>query len=206
MTASWPACSSQPPAPAAFWAPFVETRHILPAELSAATSAQVRTAVVEALAAMSLVAGPSHTEVKLGPQGVSIVEINPRLAGGMIPELFRLSSGVDLLRSQLCFAGGRPVELPTTCAWFSGIQFLLADRHGVLTEVAGVTQALAVPGVRTVTVTAQVGQQVRPPTDAYDRLGFVIAQASSRAELIAILKQACGLVRLKVGQPAGVAR
>ncbi|MGW3471981.1 3-deoxy-7-phosphoheptulonate synthase [Saccharopolyspora sp. NPDC000995] len=180
---------------------FVESRHIVPADLPAAVAEEMAAAVRAALFAVSLEYGPSHTEVKLGPDGTAVVEINPRLAGGMIPELFRLGTGVDLLEAQVRFAAGAEFDLPESFEGYAGIQFLLPPEEGVLEEVTGVEQTTALPGVRAVTVTAKPGQRVAPPVDAYGRLGYVIATAATRGELVEILDRARALIgfRLRPG-------
>ncbi|MEU4833176.1 pyridoxal-phosphate dependent enzyme [Streptosporangium sp. NPDC023615] len=150
---------------------FVEHQHLFPARVDPSVAETVRAALI----ATGLTLGPSHTEVKLTAHGPAIVEINPRLAGGMIPELIRQVTGVDLLRQQLRAAAGLPVELEPLSHGQGGIRFLLAERAGRLERVEGVERALAVPGVTAVTVTAVPGQEIGPPRDAYGRLGHVIA-------------------------------
>lgn len=72
---------------------FVEAQHIVPAPLGDDLHEEVVVTVAKALTAMGIRRGPTHTEVKLTPSGPAAVEINPRLAGGMIPELLRLVTG-----------------------------------------------------------------------------------------------------------------
>ncbi|WP_033341470.1 pyridoxal-phosphate dependent enzyme [Catenuloplanes japonicus] len=157
---------------------FVETGHVFPAALDSQTAAQITRAVEGALTAVGLTWGASHTEVKWTPAGPVIIEINPRPAGGMIPELVRLVTGIDLVGEQLNAAAGRDLRLHGATDGCAGIRFLLAAHPGVLTTITGANDALRVPGVRAVTITATAGDEVRPPRDAYDRLGYVIATGS----------------------------
>ena len=173
---------------------FVEYRHVVPADLPADEAAALVDTVRSALSAAGPADGPSHTEIK----GGSIVEINPRLAGGMIPELFRLTTGVDPLAAQIRAAAGLDVTLPQSHHGYAGIQFLTAAEPGVLREVAGVADALAVPGVDRVTVTAREGQRVRPPRDAYDRIGHVIAIGDSQAAVLVALERAVAALTVLV--------
>nr|WP_277949925.1 3-deoxy-7-phosphoheptulonate synthase [Bailinhaonella thermotolerans] len=116
----------------------------------------------------------------------------------MIPELFRLVTGADLLEAQVRFAAGREPGLPESFDGYAGIQFLLPAEAGVLAEVTGADLAAALPGVRSVTVTVEPGDRVAPPTDAYGRAGHVIATAPTRAELAATLDRAAALVEFRV--------
>nr|AGS49340.1 cysteine synthase [uncultured bacterium esnapd2] len=177
---------------------FVESRHIVPASVPEEAARRVAAVVRDALRAAGLTRGASHTEVKITESGPVIIEINPRLAGGMIPELIRLASGVDLLEQQVRQACGLPVTLPSGMDSFAGIQFLTTPDTGVLTEVSGVEQAQAVAGVQQVTVTAKPGREVAPPVDAYGRLGYVIATAPNREDLIDVLATASQSIHFTV--------
>ncbi|MGX1853367.1 pyridoxal-phosphate dependent enzyme [Streptomyces sp. NPDC055299] len=177
---------------------FVESRHLVPAELPEEAAREMAEAVTAALAATGLTRGPSHTEVKRTASGSAVVEINPRLAGGLIPELYRLATGVDLLAAQVGYATGATPVLPDGIRRHAGIQFILPTEEGVLERVTGVAEARAVPGVERVTVTAAEGRRVAPPTDAYGRIGHIVAVGDTRAEVTEALDRAAALVRLHV--------
>ncbi|MCC2274675.1 pyridoxal-phosphate dependent enzyme [Streptomyces sp. ET3-23] len=175
---------------------FVESRHIVPAALPAEAAQEMEATVRAALAATGLRRGPSHTEVKLTADGSAIVEINPRLAGGLIPELYRLATGVDLLAAQVGHAAGAEPVLPGGFSRYAGIQFIMPTEAGELERVTGVEEALAVEGVEQVTVTAAAGRRVAPPTDAYGRIGHIIAAGESRAAVVEALERARALIAL----------
>ncbi|MFD5414483.1 pyridoxal-phosphate dependent enzyme [Streptomyces nojiriensis] len=180
---------------------FVEHRHVFPAPLPAATAQRITETVTAALDAAGIRLGATHTEVKLTADGPALIEINPRPAGGMIPELIRLATGVDLLGEQLRAALGLPPQLKAEGAGHAGIQFLLADADGTLTAAHGAREAAAVEGVESVLVTAAPGTSVRRPRSASDRLGHVIARHPEPAGVHAALDAARALLRLDI-EPA----
>ncbi|MFH7596344.1 pyridoxal-phosphate dependent enzyme [Streptomyces racemochromogenes] len=177
---------------------FVEHRHLFPAPLPAATAQSITDTVTAALDAAGIRLGATHTEVKLTAEGPALVEINPRPAGGMIPELVRLATGVDLLDAQLRAALGTPPQLKAEEAGHAGIQFLLADTDGTLTAVHGTEAAAAVEGVESVLVTAAPGTPVHRPRSASDRLGHVIARHAEPTGVHAALDAARALVHLGI--------
>ncbi|MFF2081819.1 pyridoxal-phosphate dependent enzyme [Kitasatospora sp. NPDC058162] len=181
---------------------FVECAHLFPAPLSAEEARTVEDAARRAVAAAGMVSGATHTEVRLAGDRAAIMEINPRPAGGMIPELIRLATGVDLLEQQLRVAAGLPPNLAPERAGHAGIRFLLADREGALAGVDGTDEAAAVPGVERVTVTAAPGAPVRPPANAYHRLGHLIAYGGTPAEVEQSLAQAESLIRIRIEDPS----
>ncbi|GAB2715879.1 pyridoxal-phosphate dependent enzyme [Streptomyces bullii] len=171
---------------------FVEHRHLFPAPLSPTVAGQVEDLVRRAVEGVGIALGATHTEVRLTEDGPAVVEINARMAGGMIPELIRLSTGTELLEQQLRVALGQPPEPVAEPARHAGIQFLLADREGELTGVDGTGQARDIDGVDRVVVTARPGTAVRPPRDAYDRLGYVIAHGDSPTQVTKTCADAIG--------------
>ncbi|MEU2995043.1 ATP-grasp domain-containing protein [Streptomyces griseoincarnatus] len=177
---------------------FVETRHIYPAPLGEAVEAALRKTAMDALDVLGVRLGPTHVEIRLTSQGPALIELNPRLAGGMIPELVRLAHGVELLRQQLHAAVGHDVDLRPTRGGSAGVAFLLPPRAGVLRRVTGAEEAARLEHVARVTVTGRAGREVRPARNAYDRLGSVIAHSGGTAEVDAVLDKALGMLGVEL--------
>ncbi|MFF2079259.1 pyridoxal-phosphate dependent enzyme [Kitasatospora sp. NPDC058162] len=169
---------------------FVETGHLFPAVLPEETAAAMADTARRALAAVGLERGPAHVELRLTADGPAVIEINARLAGGMIPELIRPATGIDLLDQQIRAAAGLPLNLTPERSRSAGIRFLIAAEEGRLTAVEGVERAAAVAGVERVTVTAAAGRAVRPVREAYDRLGHVIAVGDGPEQVVEALDAA----------------
>jgi biotin carboxylase len=154
---------------------FVETGHDFPAPLDPATAAALGEAAVAALRALGLGWGAAHVELRLTAAGPRVVEVNPRLAGGMIPRMVEEATGIDLIELLVArVAGGRPVPAPRR-AGAASIRFLVAGAAGRLVDVDGVEAARRVPGVVEVGVTARPGQEVLVRGSFQDRLGYVLA-------------------------------
>lgn len=176
---------------------FVEHRHVFPAPVLRAVADLLGEYAEQVLNAVGWRWGATHLEVRVGSAGPELIEINGRLAGGMIPELIRLAAGVDVLEQQLRCAIGMPLDWQRPRDKVAGIQFLLADQAGTFDRLDGVQQALAVPGVDRVVVTATPGQPVRPARNAYDRLGYLIAVGDTAADVNGALDAAAELVQLE---------
>jgi S-sulfo-L-cysteine synthase (3-phospho-L-serine-dependent) len=177
---------------------FVETGHIFPADVPADVAYEIADVARCALAATGFEWGPAHVELKLTASGPVVVEINARLAGGMIAELIRLATGIDLLEQQVRAAAGRPVRLDPARSRHAGVRFLVAKEPGQLGGVSGIGPAERVPGVDRVVVTGVVGRQVRPVQDAYDRLGYMIAVGDTCEQVEKALDTAATMVEICV--------
>jgi biotin carboxylase len=170
---------------------------VFPAPLPPDAERTLSRTAADALSAVGITMGVTHVEMKLIEGRGYVVEINPRPAGGMIPEVVARSCGFDLLEAHVRAALGlEPQPLPERRTP-SGVAFLLAPGNGggLLREVAGTAAALAVPGVDAVTITAAAGSAIHAARSSYDRIGYVLAQAGTHAELDDVLSRALGLLR-----------
>lgn len=134
---------------------------------------------MRAVTALGLGWGAAHVELRLDGPLAKVIEVNPRLAGGMIPELVRRACGVDLVRAQVLAALGRPAAPTRGMYGRASIRFLTADRDGILAPdlCEPTARAHRVPGVVEAAFYRAPGEPVGPATDFRGRLGHVIALA-----------------------------
>lgn len=180
---------------------FIEVGHDFPARLSDAAYAAITDVALRALTALGLGWGPAHIEVRLDASGPVIIEVNPRLAGGFIPELVRIAQGVDLIDATVRLVVGEQVVLERSAAGFAAIRFLLPTSEqfglrgqGVLLRVDGLDAVGEVPGVVGVAMYQAVGSEVRRSGDFRERLGHVIARGETGAQAAAVADQALALL------------
>ncbi|CAN5512860.1 N/A [soil metagenome] len=177
---------------------FVELGHVFPAELDEGARTSVERAVRAGLVAVGLDFGPAHTELRMTEEGPVIVEINPRLAGGMIPELVRWATGIDLLRAVLALALGESPAAQATRDEVAGIRFFTARRPGILRDARGLDDVRKLATVRDVRIDKPTGASVRAAECATDRLGYVIAAGPDREAVVRDLDSALALVELVI--------
>jgi argininosuccinate lyase len=175
---------------------FVEVGHDFPAVLSGEMESAIRQATMAALDALGLGWGPSHCEMRLTRRGVKIIEVNPRLAGGYIPELVRLALGIDMLTETVKLVTGRPPHLGKTMNRHSSLRFLIAGKDGVLIEANNVDEAERLNGIVEARLYPRIGDGVRRYSDFRARVGHVIAVADSAEAACAIAEQAHGKIGL----------
>ncbi|WP_394849981.1 ATP-grasp domain-containing protein [Pendulispora brunnea] len=178
---------------------FVEMGHDFPAAIDAEARASLEEATLAALDAVGFDFGPAHTELRLSAQGPVVIEINPRLAGGMIPELVRLATGIDLLNAVLELPFGL-TDLPAASRNdVASIRFITSRESGTLASVRGLDRAREFDTVCEVAVEKKTGAPVRPATSALDRLGYVIGRGGQRARVVAEVEEALRGIELDLG-------
>lgn len=178
---------------------FVETGHVVPADLDAERHAAVVDRVTAFLDHVGLSEGPAHTEVIIGDAGIHLIESHARTGGDEIPALLTLVTGRDVEADMLAHACGLPLPpaaQPLGAA--AAKRYLLADRVGQVAAVDGVADAAALPGVHSVQIWTQPGDNVLPAKASWERLGEVVAVGPDSATAAAAAERACRAITLRM--------
>jgi biotin carboxylase len=169
---------------------FEETLYVTPSRLPAATQDRVVEAVAGAAAAIGLVEGPVHGELRIDAQGQPwLLEVAARSIGGLCSRALRFGAGVSLEELILRHALGLPLD-PVREAAASGVMMLPIPTAGTLVEVRGQEAARAVPGVAGLELSILPGRPVRPLPEGDRYLGFLFARAGTPEAVEAALRGA----------------
>lgn len=181
---------------------FVEIGHDFPADIPRNDRRALRSLGLEAVEALGLDFGPAHVEIRLGDDGPTVIEVNPRLAGGLIPELVRLAMGIDLISEIIGLLAGEslPPLKPSNGRRYASIRFLLTPADGSISAIQGLDQAAKVPKVIEARVYREVGDSVQRLGNFRDRVGHVIACAPDPGAAQAAAVGALGCLELNVDQ------
>ncbi|MEJ2045548.1 MAG: ATP-grasp domain-containing protein [Reinekea sp.] len=164
---------------------FVEIGHDINFGISSVLKEHILAQVQEMLTAVGLTWGPAHVEIKVSESQLQLIEINPRLAGGMIPVLIEQTLGVNLLGAWLTAALGDEPDLTPWKKEQGAIRFLV-PQHGqsiakllddaVLKDCAQ-RAALPLKTITDIKLYKPVGFQSLTQGDFSDRIGHLIAVA-----------------------------
>jgi hypothetical protein len=189
---------------------FEETIYVTPSRLPETAIASVVTATARAAAAIGLTEGPVHAEIRvdgaaLGRQTSSgpaigrgrssevrvwVIEVAARSIGGLCARTLRFGAGISLEEVILRHALAMPLDGLTRERGAAGVMMLPIARAGVLDEVRGRDDALAVPGVVGLEITVPLGRDVVPLPDGDRYLGFLFARGDTPADVEAALRAA----------------
>jgi biotin carboxylase len=178
---------------------FVEAGHDYPADVSAEVASALVGTVTRGTALLGLGWGPLHWEVRIDRQGRAVpMEVDPRLAGGFIPELVRHAEGIDLVRETLRLVVGREPGLVALRRRYASIRFLFAPGAGRLASIEGMSTALGRPDVLEVSAYRRAGDELSIHGDFRDRVGHVVACAAEPRAACRAAERARDAVRLRV--------
>jgi biotin carboxylase len=126
--------------------------------------ARVEAYVNQVLTAFGVHRGPSHTEVKCGPDGVYLMEIGARLPGGPATDQWADHTAIRPFHDALtCYLGQRPAIMDQDLgvrAMFGAIAIRNDAAPGTLVAVHGLAELESHPSVDKVLVSYQPGDHV----------------------------------------------
>ncbi len=165
---------------------FVEIGHSEPSSLDAATQEQIRKTAMQAVKAIRLINGPSHTEVKVTKDGPKIVELAARLGGDFITsKLVPLSTGVDMVGNSVILATGGEVNLAPTRQDGAAICFI-QGKEGIIKDISIDDNLFRLEGsliaLQEIQFYKKAGDAVHQTKSSNDRIGHIIASGQTAAE------------------------
>ena len=176
---------------------FEESIYVTPSRLGRVAEERIVECVHRAVAAFGLVAGPVHAELRWNAGEAWLLEAAARTIGGECSRLLRFSAGHSLEEVVLAAAMGRrlPRGLDSAAA---GVMMLPTPRPGTLRRVEGVLDALGVPGVDEVSISAGTGAELVPLPEGGAYLGYVFARGETPGGVESSLREAAGRLRIVI--------
>ncbi len=179
---------------------FEETIYVTPSRLPGEVQDEIARTVQLACAAIGLVEGPIHAELRVDDEHCVLLEVAARSIGGLCSRALRFGAGISLEEVILRHALGlSPGDLRRT-EKASGVMMIPIPRSGVLRAVDGREEAGAVVGIEGLEITVPTGHRVvaLPEGDRY--LGFLFATGSGPAEAEHALRVAHSKLKVSIDQ------
>ena len=171
---------------------FAETIFVTPSRLTADVIARATAVAAAGCTALELTAGPIHAEVRIDPSGEPyVIEVAARTIGGLCGRSLAFGLlGETLETVVLRGALGEPNLDFSPARPASGVMMLPVEDGGVLDDIEGIDEVLAIPGITAIDITATKGKRVEalPAADRY--LGFVFAAGEDAAAVEGLLRRA----------------
>jgi len=169
---------------------FEETIYITPSRLSPDLQQKVVACAERTTRALGLQEGPVHGEFRVNENGVWVIELAARAIGGRCSKTLDFASGMSLEELILRQALRMPLPPLTRQEQATGVMMLPIPYGGRLHEVRGQTEAIAVPGIVELTITAEPGDELVPLPEGTRYLGFLLARGKTPDDVEQSLRDA----------------
>src|SRR5437899_672004 len=158
---------------------FEETIYVTPSRLPEAVQREIASCAARAARALGLREGPVHGELRVNDRGVWVIEIAARSIGGRCSRTLRFAADMSL--EEVILRHNLRMGIPSLAreGRAAGVMMVPIPRAGMLEEVRGREEALAVPGIEDLEITAQPGDELVPLPEGTRYLGFLIARGKT---------------------------
>ncbi|MEI8001300.1 MAG: ATP-grasp domain-containing protein [Actinomycetes bacterium] len=178
---------------------FEETIYVTPSRLTTATLDTIERTTRAAVAALGLIEGPVHAELRIRDSRAWIIEVAARSIGGLCARTLRFGAGISLEELVLRHALGRELDGLARESTASGVMMLPIAHHGHLVAVHGQDAARAVPGIVGLEITIAPGKPMRPLPEGDRYLGFLFARRDTPEAVEAALRTAHAALSVEIG-------
>ena len=176
----------------------VATRLNYPAFFPEEVLGEVREVVIEAVKAIGIENGASHTEVIVTDTGPKLVEMGARGGGGHIfSTIVKQVAGVNMVQELAKILTDAKPDLATK--YQRGCVYgFFHPSPGILKMVHGLEKAEAEEGVIDIGIFKSIGDKVGDLFDSLQRVGFFVVGASSRDEAVKLADKIDNMIVFEV--------
>ena len=171
---------------------FEETIYVTPPAIVDDLAQAIGREVQRAAGALGLVHGPVHAECRVGPDGITMLEVAARPIGGLCARVLRFDAGgerISLEELLLRHALGEDTADWSRESAAAGVMMIPIPRRGIFKGVSGEHAARDVRRVEDVVVTAKRDQLLEPVPEGDSYLGFIFARAERPDDVVAALRE-----------------
>jgi formate-dependent phosphoribosylglycinamide formyltransferase (GAR transformylase) len=170
---------------------FEETMFVTPSRHALHLQEEIVRVVDGATGSIGLISGPVHAEVRIGPDGVVLIEVAARPIGGLCGRALTFGLLGESLESVIIRSAlGMPGAGLDSAAAATGVLMIPIPEAGKLIAIDGVEEALAIEGITEFDQTITIGATVRPLPEGSRYLGFIFATGISPDEVEHSLRRA----------------
>ncbi|RUW47191.1 ATP-grasp domain-containing protein [Mesorhizobium sp. M1A.F.Ca.ET.072.01.1.1] len=180
---------------------FVETGHDFPAPLPEPSLKELASFAARAVSALGLDFGPAHVEFVTAESGPVIIEVNPRLAGGMIPVMLSHALGTSILDMVIRLYAGEGFTPQRASARAGAIRFQLVHKAGKLKRLG--FSRNPDPTVPQAGLLKSEGQEVQINGDFRDRVAYAVGVADELNAAAAAAERMIDSIVIDIETPAG---
>lgn len=169
---------------------FPETMYVTPSRLAEGVQNRIHDVTAQTIAAVGLLDGPVHVELRIDGERVVPIEAHARSIGGLCSRVLRFDDTRSLEELIILHAMGLLGKIPPREQRAAGVWMMQSPRSGRFAGMRGTAAAADVENVDEVIVSARPAQELVPLPEGFLYLGFIFARADTPAEVERALRNA----------------
>jgi len=185
---------------------FEESIYVTPSRLPADLQEQISRCAAESVRALGLSEGPVHAEFRLNDCGPWVLEVAPRPIGGLCSRVLRFGPQrvflEELIIRNALRMPGAGLQRESDAA---GVMMIPVSCSGVLERVEGLQEALDLPGIDEIQITARLHDFIAAWPEGSSYLGFIFARGETPDFVESALRKAHSALRFTIAARLPVA-
>ncbi len=176
---------------------FEEIGHKFPAIIDESIQNRILLTVTNAIKALGITIGATHSEVIVSGNRIYIVEIANRLGGDKIPYLVYLATGQNMASDAIDVSLGNVIHPSPHDTKGAAIKFLIPSCEGYLKKFPAFGKHNNSKIIE-LCLKGETKKILLPPNEYYTRLGHVIAIGSNSAEAFSLAESIINQIKLEI--------
>ncbi|MCM3390586.1 ATP-grasp domain-containing protein [Ureibacillus chungkukjangi] len=131
---------------------------------------------------LGLMNGNCHLELRYDGKAWKLIEVNPRIAGGVVNDLIQEAYGYNYAKQIIQVYSGNIPLINKSKEETIYAHYMTVHTLGKLQKVTGKSNALKIPGVIDVFIKPKKGRMLMPPLSMGNRYGYVLAKGKTKEE------------------------
>ncbi|GAB6989656.1 ATP-grasp domain-containing protein [Paenibacillus pini] len=163
---------------------FSESGMFLPHPFSKKIEDEVRSVELEAIKALNITSGTTHTEIKITEEGPKIIEVNGRM-GGYVSEILKRATGIDLISLTLQISLNKEVVIESDPIKKVYYQIFLTPpivENGIYQGITGLDQMSNYKDVIHIKITKKEGEIIDSRLGTENNIGIVYGESDNFQE------------------------
>lgn len=164
----------------------VELEHLQPANISASVKDEIVKLIEHIATTLEFDNCGSHTELKIGNKGITIIETSPRLGGDFITShLVPLSTGINMEKALIDISLGKTPQIKSQYTKSSMVRFLEFPQR----VVKKVNKDFTLPEDVIFECILSPGGDIPLIKNSFDRYAYIILSSNNRHEMMEKMEQ-----------------
>src|SRR3984893_5465007 len=185
---------------------FEESIYVTPSRLPEKIQQEISARATKCVLALGLTEGPVHAEFRVNGEQPWVLEVAPRPIGGLCSRVLRFGPQRIFLEELLIRRALRlPGEDLRREPDAAGVMMIPVPRSGILKEVQGAEEALAVTGICEIQITARLRDFIAAWPEGSSYLGFIFARGKTPDLAEAALRKGHDALRFTIAPRLPVA-
>jgi biotin carboxylase len=156
--------------------------------------------IKDVVQALGISLGTFHAELRLAPEGPTLIEIGVRLAGDHITDMVETVTGVSMAGMSIALSSGMPLpEARPAPAAVAGIHYVSEPKliGRTYLELAGWEEAIGLPGVVEAVVSIAPGEMIPDESDFRSRVAYIKFQTTDFPTAVALRDKLDGMISVR---------